>query len=49
METNVETKRDVLEKEKGALGSEKVNYFETIFECYKVIYFRKPGVVPITK
>ena len=38
--------KDVLEKEKGALGSENIKYLGTKFECYKikVIYFETSGV-----
>jgi hypothetical protein len=40
--------KDVLEKEKGALGSENVKYFGTKFECYKVIYFGRREYITLS-
>jgi hypothetical protein len=41
--------KDVLRKKKGALGSKKVMYFRTKFECCKIIYFGIEGISSLRK
>jgi hypothetical protein len=41
--------KDVLRKKKGALGSKKVMYFRTKFECSKIIYFGTEGISSLWK